>query len=158
MINIIKVFFALSFILTNSAICESEIAKKYKEECFNKNFNACTILGLIYTSEGRYAKAFNIYTSACELGDSINCKNLGFLYLRGNGIEQNIKKAIKYFKKACKGGEAESCDMVGMIFESGLDTKQDDKKAREYFKQGCILRYEASCKKYKAILKKVSIL
>jgi len=53
-----------------------------------------------------YQTARKYYKKACDGGDAKGCNNLGFLYDKGHGVQQNYSIAAKYYKKACDGGDA----------------------------------------------------
>ena len=50
---------------------------------------------------GDYQKAFKHSKIACDNGEYLGCASLEFLYVNGQGVEQNYKEAFKYYKLAC---------------------------------------------------------
>ncbi|ODQ55794.1 HCP-like protein [Saitoella complicata NRRL Y-17804] len=59
---------------------------------------------------------------------------IGRMYLRGEGVEQDLWKAFDWFRRGVSMGDAMSQNGVGHMFLNGLATKKDVDKAREYFK------------------------
>ncbi|BFZ63987.1 ERAD-associated protein [Saitoella coloradoensis] len=59
---------------------------------------------------------------------------IGRMYLRGEGVEQDLKKAHDWFSRGVSMGDAMSQNGVGHMFLHGLSRKKDVEKAREYFK------------------------
>lgn len=70
---------------------------------------------------------------ACDNGDAKSCKDLGYMYEKGNGVEQDLSKAAKLHKKVCDGGSSAACTYLGFLYER----MQEYSKAAELFKKTC---------------------
>jgi TPR repeat protein len=55
--------------------------------------------------EGDYETAFEYFRKAAELGDSEAHYQLGIMYRKGEGVEEDEKKAIYHYEKAAIGGQ-----------------------------------------------------
>ena len=51
-----------------------------------------------------YEKAFEYYKQSAHLGDAKAQFNLGCMYAKGKGVEQNMVTAMKWAKKAAAQG------------------------------------------------------
>ena len=52
-----------------------------------------------------YATALELYTKAADLGNARGLNDLGWLYQKGFGVEQDYEKAADWFHKAVEMGE-----------------------------------------------------
>ena len=59
--------------------------------------------------------------------------NLGVIYLRGNGVDQNYLKAIEYFELAAKKNNAVALLNLGFIYSFEFGVTRDYLKAIKYF-------------------------
>lgn len=59
--------------------------------------------------------------------------NLGMLYARGVGVEQNYEKAFELYQKASLKGMAEAQGNLGVLYSKGNGVAQDYKKAFFWF-------------------------
>lgn len=59
---------------------------------------------------------------------------LGKMYLRGEGVKQDIKVARIWFERGAEYNEKECLNALGIIWRDGLlDKKVDEKLAHDYF-------------------------
>ena len=58
---------------------------------------------------------------------------LGDLYDKGYGDEQNYSKAVEYYMKAAKHGDAIAFSNLGVLYFLGKSVKQDYSKAKKYY-------------------------
>ncbi|MGL2490002.1 tetratricopeptide repeat protein [Helicobacter pylori] len=59
-----------------------------------------------------YIQAEKYFEKACDLNNGVGCKNLGFLYEYGEGVEKDLTKAAYFYSKACKLGSQEACEVL----------------------------------------------
>ncbi|MDZ5287654.1 tetratricopeptide repeat protein [Helicobacter pylori] len=59
-----------------------------------------------------YIQAEKYFEKACDLNNGVGCKNLGFLYECGEGVEKDLTKAAYFYSKACKLGSQEACEAL----------------------------------------------
>ena len=59
---------------------------------------------------------------------------LGRMFLRGEGVEQNLEKAHVWFQRGVKSGDAGSQYGLGLMNLEGLGIKQNTIRATELFK------------------------
>jgi len=58
---------------------------------------------------------------------------LGRMYLRGEGVRQDIKVARIWFERGAEYNEKECLNGLGIIWRDGLLEKSDEKLAHQYF-------------------------
>ena len=90
-------------VLDKSGIESSFDAKKAYEQ------------GRAFYDNKEYDKAFESFKKACDGGNMRGCYNLGLMYEKGKGVEEDFSKAAQLFKKACDGGEMNACRSLGVI-------------------------------------------
>lgn len=77
--------------------------------------------------EGSYAQAVEYYRLASAMGNPCSISNLGYCYLYGRDIEENVPLAITYFKIAARKGDADAAYKLGDIYSSdkwGLEDRE----------------------------------
>ena len=50
-----------------------------------------------------------VLQAACDGGDAPSCMPLGWLYVNGRGVFQNVFRGESYYGRACDAGEAKAC-------------------------------------------------
>ena len=85
-----------------------------------------------------YKKSFSIYLQLEKLSKH-SCIyaevvfNLGVMYEKGEGVDQDYKEAAKWFTKAADLGHMISKYNLGNLYENGFGVKQDFEKAFKLF-------------------------
>ena len=69
-----------------------------------------------------------------EGGDAKAQSFLGFLYYRGNGVDQDYTQARKWFEKAAEQGDSFAQLGLGTIYSAGLGVDKDDTQAVKWYK------------------------
>ncbi|MDD7600772.1 MAG: tetratricopeptide repeat protein, partial [Campylobacter sp.] len=67
-------------------------------------------------------------------GEMHGCGNLGTMYAKGEGVEEDLDKAVQLFKKACDGGNMHGCFNLGLMYAFGSGVR-DFKKSPKAPKQ-----------------------
>ena len=88
-----------------------------------------------------YNKAFYWFTKAAEQGNLYALTNLGVMYYKGEGTEQNTKKGIDYITKAAEQGLDYAQCFLGRLYFSGNIVKQDYKQAIQWFNKAAGQKY-----------------
>ncbi|MEM8553344.1 MAG: hypothetical protein AAGF71_00825 [Pseudomonadota bacterium] len=81
--------------------------------------------------------AHRLWTAACAGGRASSCTNLGFLYERGLGVDQDYARAYELYEQGCDGGNAIGCTNLGVLYDEGHGVDQDYASAHELYEQGC---------------------
>jgi TPR repeat protein len=75
------------------------------------------------------------YESAANQGDADAQNNLGFMYLKGDGIDKDAKRAIVWFEKAANQGNATAQHNLGFMYLKGEGVEKDAKCAIGWFEK-----------------------
>ena len=101
-------------------------------------------LGVIFEKMKDYDNAFKCYTEIMIRGYGIGYRNLGNLYMYGNGARQDSSIAIRLFEIAGEKGNADCYYKLFKIFTEGLGgVKSDENRAVEYLKKGAKLEHNS---------------
>ena len=96
-------------------------------------------LGVAAYKEGDFAKAAVEFLIAAEKGDPLAQLNLGLLYDRGQGMEQDREEAVKWYRRSAENGNSiAQINLASMYFE-GTGVKQDDQTAAEWYQKAALL-------------------
>lgn len=66
--------------------------------------------GLAYDKKD-YKKAFKLYSTTCDNGDSRGCAMMGVQYVYGLGVPKNNQLALDNYSKACDMGHENACKL-----------------------------------------------
>ena len=83
---------------------------------------------------GDYAKAVEYYRLAATMGNVQAASNLGYCYLYGRSIEQNVSMAIAYFRIAALNESVDAAYKLGDIYNSGKWGVMDKEMAVYYYR------------------------
>jgi uncharacterized protein len=111
--------------------------------------NVRAMIGLGYMSlaandKARFKpeKAFAMFTEAADKGDPEAMFELGKLYEKGIGTNQDVGKALSLYQKAADLGFADAINDLGFLYYQGaVGQKPDKKKAVELFLKAADLRH-----------------
>jgi TPR repeat protein len=81
----------------------------------------------------RYKEALPLLTEACDAGNPLACKDLGYMYFSHLGVPVNPGKGVNLWTKACDGGDGEGCQGAARAYKFHLGVTQDDAKAESLF-------------------------
>jgi TPR repeat protein len=88
------------------------------KECDLGDAKQCYALALHYLFSPLYKnneKGLHYYKKACNNNHLFSCTYLGFIYEKGEILEQDLNKAKHYYKKACDGGESNGCEYYTLL-------------------------------------------
>lgn len=100
----------------------------------NGDYNTINDLGVMNESIGKYDNARELYEKATEYGCDFAYINLGNIYERGFGVEQDFEKAFHFYKKAQSKNIKEAYNRLGNLYFNGLYVEKDPKLAFKYYK------------------------
>jgi hypothetical protein len=75
-------------------------------------------------TEGDLDGAFEYYSKAAELGDFMAHNQLGDMYWRGQGVEQDTEKAVYHYEKAAIGGHPTARNNLGYYEEKNRNVER----------------------------------
>jgi hypothetical protein len=83
----------------------------------------------------------------CTSGDLNTCRELGYRYESGNGVDRDATKAVAYYKRSCEGGNALGCRFLGVMYEHGYDVDVVDyAKAESLYNKACVKGNSTACR------------
>jgi TPR repeat protein len=91
--------------------------------------------GLEAFNSGDFKTALQEWNSLAEQGDSKGQFNLGFMYAKGKGVEQDYSKALYWYKKAAEQGLTRAQNNIGTIYDNGIGVPKDDAKALHWYRK-----------------------
>ena len=87
----------------------------------------------LYRSEN-FSDAVEYYRLAAAMGNVQSISNLGYCYLYGRSIEQNVSAAMGYFIVAASRGNADAAYKLGDIYDSDKWGMSDKELAVYYYR------------------------
>ena len=91
------------------------------------------ILGENAYWEGDYETALQYLVPAAEAGDADAQFRLGFMYLQGEGVPQDMEKAAYYTAKAADQGNVNAQTNMGKMYAEGIGVPQSYVNAAKYY-------------------------
>ena len=92
-------------------------------------------LGRALDHAGRVEEAKAEYEKAAEAGSAKAMRNLGLLYVRGEGGPENFAAARLWFAKAAARGDVGGMNNLGAMYKDGEGVPTDYKAARQWFER-----------------------
>ncbi len=87
----------------------------------------------ILFEQGKYEKAFALWSPLAKAGDSLAQNYMGIHYYLGLGKKRNYKLAKQWFEKAAGNGFADAQYNLGVMYENGQAVKADYVTAYMWF-------------------------
>lgn len=84
---------------------------------------------------GHMQQALNGYLLLAEEGFALAQFQLGVMYFKGQGVDQDFTQAQTWFTKAAEQGNTEAQINLGFIFDQGLGVVQNHKKAFFWYRK-----------------------
>lgn len=80
-----------------------------------------------------YPRALVEWRPLAEKGSLAAQFNVGYMYLKGQGVPQNYKAAIIWYRKAAEQGDSEAQFHLGIMHYNGHGVKRDLKSAARWY-------------------------
>ena len=90
--------------------------------------------GVAFANNKNYREALNCYQLSANLGNKFAQNNLGYLYYKGQGVEQDYPTAIKWFQLSAAQGNAMAQTNLGIAYAKGLGVTQNYNEAVNWFR------------------------
>lgn len=81
--------------------------------------NPDLVAGIDAYNTGRYAEAFRLLRAAADHGDAQAKVNLGYLYVRGQGVLPSRAEALRLYRAAADQGDGEAMNALGYNYQHG---------------------------------------
>jgi TPR repeat protein len=80
-----------------------------------------------------YSQALQYFKSSASQGDSAAQYNVGQMYDKGNGVEQNFAETFKWFRMAAIQGNVEAQFNIGQMYGSAQGVMRDYAEAVKWY-------------------------
>jgi TPR repeat protein len=95
--------------------------------------------------QGRYSEASPLLDQACKIGSPEACRDLGYMYANGDGVEIDSRRAVDLFSEACNAGYANGCTALAYRCEAGDGVAKDEHRAFALYFKACSAGDGAGC-------------
>ncbi len=119
--------------------------KERKEKMKNILLGVLILVGLLVNLNAGESEENK---QACNRGSAISCARLGYMYEKGNKVDQDDRRAAMLYGKACSGGYSGGCIYLGVMHEHGQGVELSDSKAKELYKKACDMGDSMGCQYY----------
>jgi uncharacterized protein len=86
-------------------------------------------------SKGDDATALQIFKTLADQGEPHGQRNLGIMYLKGQGTSQNIAEAVRWIRLAANKGLAEAQNDLGLLYQRGWGVERNDAEAVKWYRR-----------------------
>ena len=142
LLTIVLLFF-FSFQLyaqTSKDSITNVIANYYKLALQYKDGNGVTM---------DYAKAYNYFSKAADLGDAQSIYAVGYLQYKGLGCSQDYVKAASLFAQGAKTGRDNSMYFYGLCWRNGYGVDKNEDSAKYWLNKAAAVGYKQAIKELK---------
>ncbi len=94
--------------------------------------------GVAAYDNGDYATAFAEWLPLAETGDPAAQRNIGHLYRKGQGVEQDLDSAVEWYRRAAEVGFARAQANLASMYLRGDGVPQDYAEAAKWFERAAI--------------------
>ncbi|MDF1733941.1 MAG: tetratricopeptide repeat protein [Minwuia sp.] len=97
--------------------------------------HAAFLEGVAAYSRGDFAAAADIWREDAASGDAAAQRNLGLLYLNGQGVPKNEAAAAEWFRRSSDQGFPRASANLGELYLRGVGVPRDPERAVSYFQR-----------------------
>lgn len=97
--------------------------------------HAAFIEGVAAYNRGDYAAAADIWREDAAAGDAAAQRNLGLLYLNGQGVPKNETAAAEWFRRSSDQGFPRASANLGEMYLRGVGVPRDPERAVTFFQR-----------------------
>ena len=105
-----------------------KITLPFYEKC-DGSYSRFAICEYYHHTKNNYEKALSLYLKLADENFGMAINAVGYMYLRGQGVEQDYKMAVKYFKTSKYG-----YNNLGYMYQKGFGVKLNLDTAIKYYK------------------------
>jgi hypothetical protein len=89
----------------------------------------------ICSDSENYPFEFALNLPAAEKGDAVAQLNIGLMYYKGQGVEQDYAEAVKWWRKAAEQGCAGAQYNLGVTYDKGQGVGRDSMEAVKWWRK-----------------------
>ena len=99
------------------------------------------ILGCVMTMQvfAVQDEEFAVLLQNAQQGDTAAQNKVGYMYVKGKGVEQNYEQAFYWYRKAAEQGSARSMYYIAYMYDEGKGVSQDKVQAFQWYKKAAEL-------------------
>jgi hypothetical protein len=86
-------------------------------------------------ADNRFTEAFPLLQESASNGNAEAMKDIGWMYDKGKGVEQNYEQARQWYERAAAAGNAIAMNNLAWLYERGLGVQQDYAQARQRYEK-----------------------
>jgi TPR repeat protein len=86
-------------------------------------------------SSGNYAVAFQLYSRLAATGAASAEYNLGVMYAKGQGVEQNFPEALRWYRRAADQNQTQAQVSLGVLYAFGQGVPRDYQEAAKWYRK-----------------------
>lgn len=90
-------------------------------------------------TSGNYEEALRRWLPLAENGDHEAQYNLGILYMKGLGVEKDLKAAFNWYKRSAANGNTDAMYNLGIMYDKGRVIYRSTKDATKWWKKAAEL-------------------
>ena len=83
-----------------------------------------------------------LFQLAADQGSTLAINDIGWVYYKGDGVEQDYNLAVKYFKEAAEQENMYALFNLGMCYQDGTGVEKDIEIAAELYQRAIDHGYE----------------
>ena len=87
----------------------------------------------ICSDSENYPFEFALNLPAAEKGDAVAQLNIGLMYYKGQGVEQDYAEAVKWYRKSADQGDVTAQWYLGLMYYNGQGVEQDYAEAVKWY-------------------------
>ena len=91
--------------------------------------------GMAAVERGDNETAYRLWKPLAEQGVSEAQYNIGFMYFKGWGVQQNYAEAAQWFGRAAEQGNADAQFFLGLSYSAGRGVQQDPERAVYWYRK-----------------------
>lgn len=107
--------------------------------------------GVEFYQAKEYKKSFIAYQKAEALGHIKATTGLGYMYLKGRGVQKDKKTAYEKFLISANNGHARAMFNLARMFECGVGVNKDEQQALQWYNDAAALGDKNAIKKSKEL-------
>ena len=101
--------------------------------------------------EKNHGAAFDLYLQAAEMSHAAAQYSVGYAYLNGIGVAQDLKKGVEWLWKSADQQYAPAYVLLGDCYKEGRGVRKDESKAVAMYSKAAKLGDEEGKKRYEAL-------
>jgi TPR repeat protein len=90
--------------------------------------------GVAAAKRGDFHAAMQVWEPLAENGDAASQYNLGMLYARGDGVDEDLAEAARWFRRAAERGQVDAQARLGGMYARGLGVEKDRVEAARWLR------------------------